>query len=1180
MKRRLCILLAFCMLLSLLPGVGMAAAETFDTENFKGLVLTTSVTGIAVKLYDGYADDAPLMTPVYTETNAWYYEVEAGGQYYYTARPSSGYGRYHIRQNIYVTEEEAGTKMVLDVTPAKRSTAGWDTFEPVKSFSDETMAAAFPSEPSLWPEYSHLFTTPVFTIARNPHKQTTQTEMMNYINGLDTADDAMYVYILGQSGGSKASEYFDIPVVFFSQTDLSGAATWEEAAELIRGNGKLTVFYQAQIHGKETGGGEAALAMLQEFDGSYGNGLLENMNICVVPRLNPWGAYKSDRSVYANGAEIDANRDFLKLESNEVQLRTRLYQAIEPEVCFDGHEYFVRPEKEVVSMKDMMLSTNYTPKATEAFRELSLTLAYEAYARAEENNITYGWYDGDVNGYNANIGSTNSNMRGSLMFLAETQGILGGNHQLERRMVGHFSMVTGVLDYVNANIDTVQKVVDNERKSIVNRGKTYEDSDVVILSTGSTLHEELYIDGKQVTTGSGEITDVVFTATVYDVVKASRPAPTAYVIPAGESWTEAVLEKLDIHGIAYTYIPAGSQVALQQYTGTTSAASLMEEKTVTFYRGAYVITMAQEDAYILALLMEPDVKDVSGDKGTFAQQGLIPATDGTFPIYRYIHDLNEKDFIDYTVDEIAACQVTVYLDGENGADTNDGLTEASPVKTLEKAYAVMDLAMKEAGAGSYGSLVVSGLYELGSATYHFPACSFPVRITGKTREDGFSFVGGSGDAQIDRAIHLHGDTTFQDVRLHVNNGYAYNYIFANGHKLVMDDNVNTTAKKTNYYFAISGGSVNYGDKVESVDVTIRSGKWKMIYLGGYYGDVTGHAKLDISNASVMYSILTSYRGNVGSAEMHISNTAVTTYKLTDTTQGIFAGTYTANSNYNCGKILGDVTITLGENVTAPGVYGTARLYGRVYGNTTIVVDGTDLSKAPISARYSGLSNSYATGYVALKLQKDVSADIAIDSALELDLNGCDISGNVTVDGTLTVFDSATDDYDVSDGKYGVITGAVNGTLVAKEGYIAAANGFHRFGGQYISSVSLRPGNAGIYYTATFLADEVLLSALETGVAVSLTDMPGADFATDADTLYTKGTTGVLVNNILTGDAEDADRAIMDIYAASYVKLPDGTVLVSENEVAYSLYDILLLLQTQNPEAFHRFVNNYNIQSWF
>ena len=210
----------------------------------------------------------------------------------------------------------------------------------------------------------------------------------------------------------------------------------------------------------------------------------------------------------------------------------------------------------------------------------------------------------------------------------------------------------------------------------------------------------------------------------------------------------------------------------------------------------------------------------------------------------------------------------------------------------------------------------------------------------------------------------------------------------------------------------------------------------------------------------------------------------------------------------------------------------------------------------------------------------MSADITIDSALELDLNGCDINGNVTVDGTLTVFDSATDDYDVSDGKCGEITGNVNGTLAAKDGYIAVDGGYHKFGGQYISSVSLRPDSAGIYYTATFLADEVLLSALETGVAVSLTDMPGADFETDADTLYATGTTGVLVNNILKNDGDDADRAIMDIYAASYVKLPDGTVLTSENEVAYSLFDVLAILQTQNPEAFQSFVETHNITSWF
>ena len=215
------------------------------------------------------------------------------------------------------------------------------------------------------------------------------------------------------------------------------------------------------------------------------------------------------------------------------------------------------------------------------------------------------------------------------------------------------------------------------------------------------------------------------------------------------------------------------------------------------------------------------------------------------------------------------------------------------------------------------------------------------------------------------------------------------------------------------------------------------------------------------------------------------------------------------------------------------------------------------------------------GQAVLQLNRDVESDITVDPELILDLNGHDITGNLTVDGTLTVYDSATDDYDVSDGIYGEITGTVTGTLVAKEGYIAAADGFHRFGGQYISGVSLRPGSAGIYYTATFLADEVLLGELETGVAVSLADMPGADFETDEDTLYAKGTHGVLVQNILRGDADDADRAIQDIYAAAYVKLPDGTISISETEVAYSLFDILMLLKEQNPQAYESFVNTWN-----
>ena len=190
MKRAISFLLAFVLVLSMVPAVSFAA-EPFDTENFKGLVLTTDVSGLSVSLYEGVTESATKLTPVYTEGTTYYYEVEAGGSYYYVARPASGNARYNIRKNIYITPEEANTKQVLDVTPHIRSTAGWDTYEPVKGYSDEAMAAAFPSSAELWPEYAHLFSTPVFTNPRNPHQQTTQTEMMDYIGGRNSAEDDM-----------------------------------------------------------------------------------------------------------------------------------------------------------------------------------------------------------------------------------------------------------------------------------------------------------------------------------------------------------------------------------------------------------------------------------------------------------------------------------------------------------------------------------------------------------------------------------------------------------------------------------------------------------------------------------------------------------------------------------------------------------------------------------------------------------------------------------------------------------------------------------------------------------------------------------------------------------------------------------------------------------------------------
>jgi len=61
-----CVMVAI--LLSMMPTTALAT-ETFDTENFVGLVLT-AVDGVSVKLYKGYSTaDANLITPDYSEGN-------------------------------------------------------------------------------------------------------------------------------------------------------------------------------------------------------------------------------------------------------------------------------------------------------------------------------------------------------------------------------------------------------------------------------------------------------------------------------------------------------------------------------------------------------------------------------------------------------------------------------------------------------------------------------------------------------------------------------------------------------------------------------------------------------------------------------------------------------------------------------------------------------------------------------------------------------------------------------------------------------------------------------------------------------------------------------------------------------------------------------------------------------
>jgi len=212
----------------------------------------------------------------------------------------------------------------------------------------------------------------------------------------------------------------------------------------------------------------------------------------------------------------------------------------------------------------------------------------------------------------------------------------------------------------------------------------------------------------------------------------------------------------------------------------------------------------------------------------------------------------------------------------------------------------------------------------------------------------------------------------------------------------------------------------------------------------------------------------------------------------------------------------------------------------------------------------------------------------------VDLAGSDVA--ITGTGNVTVFDSANADY----ATYGtatidgpVLRNTFKTTVENQDTYMVEAEGVYSFHqvGLKIVGVSVRTGIAGMYYTGKWQCDDLLAKKIATfGVAVSVRNQPGMDFATDADTLYTRfeadafvsgaAKNGVMIADIVKGTSQNTLRSKKDIYATAYITFLDGSVAISGENVAYSLYDTLKLVE-DNIYDYAADVDNLNAfcQTW-
>ena len=543
--------------------------QTQQTEpSFNGLILEAS-TNATVTLYMGVKDGVPMTPSESTQQNelVCYYFPGVQGSCYYTV---SAAGCYSYARALYV---EPGQETRIRVDHPAYAGTGWEP-ERIQQYSVQMMDYK-PDDPTLWPDYQEAFSTPAFDDGHAAHQSTTQPELEAFIKDLDDADDRMYIYSAGKSAYGQ-----DVPLVIFTATDLSEAQTLEQAAELLRENGKLTLHYQGHIHGNEPAGGEAALAMIKRLDSDSGTALTDKINIYVIPRLNPDGAQKYTRKTAATN--VDPNRDLFKLGEVETRNLVKAVQLLEPQIMIDSHEYTANIYKEEGVYADMQVSPGFVTDPKEELASLSLALVQDVFGKLEEQGLSYKYYLDTLNSENVTTVRDYFCRQGKLTFVLESMGINYGNTTLGRRTVGHMISAWQIMEQVAAQPQLYLDAVNRWKENTVNAGLSYTEDDVVILQRATSKHPEYDLVMEYFQLHPGYRSSKRVETKINDVIVRSRPAPTAYVIPAGEAWTDQVLAHMDLHGISYTKLPAGSKLYLQQYTGTTDYAELTAQQQITF----------------------------------------------------------------------------------------------------------------------------------------------------------------------------------------------------------------------------------------------------------------------------------------------------------------------------------------------------------------------------------------------------------------------------------------------------------------------------------------------------------------------------------------------------------------------------------------------------------------------
>ena len=476
-----------------------------------------------------------------------------------------------------------------------------------------------------FPDPLVTYRTPAFEPGRSGF--TTNAEMQSALRGLEQAaspingQTQVKPLLLGTSQKGLPLQ----ALLFTRQARIDPAS--------LRASNRPTVLLVGQQHGDEPAGSEALLVLAQQLASGPLQGLLDRINVLLLPRANPDGAAAGQR-VTASG--IDANRDHLLLKSPEAQAQAQLVRDYQPVVVVDAHEYTVvgrylekfNSVQRFDALVQYAMTANLPPfigKASEEwFRQPLL-------ASLNQQGLSVEWYHTtstdladkkvSMGGAQPDTGRNVNGLKNAVSVLIETRGVGIGSLHLGRRVHTHVVAMGSILGSAAARASDLLKLrqfVDNEVAAQACQGEMVVEAEPTASEYALTMLDPV--------TGADKVVNVEWASSLVLSPLKSRSRPCGYWLAADQADAVQRLRGLGIHvaqfseaGVlrAETYRETAREVGVRQDARSSIAdgGGVLRLKVqlvsalVDAPLGSYYVGLDQPLANLVIAALEPDTQN-------------------------------------------------------------------------------------------------------------------------------------------------------------------------------------------------------------------------------------------------------------------------------------------------------------------------------------------------------------------------------------------------------------------------------------------------------------------------------------------------------------------------------------------------------------------------------------------